>query len=82
MYRLILIFLFVFHISAELHACRIWAVISKSELVLNMANEEELEFVSTQLDALYDQSQYNQGGWAVIRYGLSLESTSEHFDMP
>jgi|TARA_B110001454_G_scaffold218691_1_gene247475 hypothetical protein len=42
-----------------------------------MANEEELEFVSTQLDALYDQSQYNQDGWAVIRYGLSLESTSE-----
>ena len=77
MYRVILTFLFIFHISAELCACRIWAVIAKNDLVLNMANDEELEFASYQLGALYDQSQYNQDGWAVIRYGINLDPASE-----
>ena len=77
MYRVVLTFLFIFHISAELCACRIWAVIAKNDLVLNMANDEELEFASYQLGALYDQSQYNQDGWAVIRYGINLDPASE-----
>jgi len=74
MHRIILTLFFVFHFSAEIYACRIWAVISKSDLVLNMATSQEFEFVSYQLDALYDQSQYNQDGWAVIRYEISVDS--------
>ncbi len=77
MYRYILTLFFVFHISAEIFACRIWAVISKSDMALNMATNQELEFVSHQLDALYAQSQYNQDGWAVIRYGISVEPMTE-----
>ncbi|MCS5551338.1 MAG: T9SS type A sorting domain-containing protein, partial [Gammaproteobacteria bacterium] len=52
-------------------------MIAKNDLVLNMANDEELEFASYQLGALYDQSQYNQDGWAVIRYGINLDPASE-----
>ena len=74
MYRSILTLFLIFNFSAEIFACRIWAVISKSDLALNMATNQELEFVSYQLDALYDQSQYNQDGWAVIRYGISVDS--------
>jgi len=77
MYRYILALFFIFHLSAEIFACRIWAVISKSDLALNMATNENLEFVSYQLDALYDQSQYNQDGWAVIRYGINEDSMDE-----
>ena len=77
MYRSILILFLIFNFSAEIFACRIWAVISKSDLALNMATNQELEFVSYQLDALYDQSQYNQDGWAVIRYGISVEPMTE-----
>ena len=77
MYRSILTLFFIFHISAEVFACRIWAVISKSDMALNMATNQELEFVSHQLDALYAQSQYNQDGWAVIRYGISVEPMTE-----
>ena len=77
MYRSILTLFFIFHISAEIFACRIWAVISKSDMALNMATNQELEFVSHQLDALYAQSQYNQDGWAVLRYGISVEPMTE-----
>ena len=77
MYRYILTLFFIFHFSAEIFACRIWAVISKNDLALNMATNEDLEFVSYQLDALYDQSQYNQDGWAVIRYGISVDSMAK-----
>ena len=77
MYRSILTLFLIFNFSAEIFACRIWAVISKSDLALNMATNQELEFVSYQLDALYDQSQYNQDGWAVIRYGISVDSMAE-----
>ena len=77
MYRYILTLFFIFHFSAEIFACRIWAVISKSDLALNMATNQDLEFVSYQLGALYDQSQYNQDGWAVIRYGISVDSMAE-----
>ena len=77
MYRYILTLFFIFHFSAEIFACRIWAVISKTDLALNMATNQDLEFVSYQLGALYDQSQYNQDGWAVIRYGISVDSMAE-----
>ena len=77
MYRYILTLFFIFHFSAEIFACRIWAVISKTDLALNMATNQDLEFVSYQLGALYDQSQYNQDGWAVIRYGISVDSMAK-----
>ena len=77
MYIYILTLFFIFHFSAEIFACRIWAVISKTDLALNMATNQDLEFVSYQLGALYDQSQYNQDGWAVIRYGISVDSMAE-----
>ena len=40
----------------------------KNDLALNMATEQEMDYVGHQLNALFDQSQYNQNGWAVIRY--------------
>ena len=77
MSRLVFTLFIFFYFSSELLACRIWAVISKSNLSLNMTSQQEFDFVSSQLDALFDQSQYNQNGWAVIRYGMDQDSIDE-----
>ena len=77
MNRLIYTLFLFFYFSSELLACRIWAVMSKSGHSLNLTNQQELNFVNTQLDALFDQSQYNQDGWAVIRYGLSQDNVND-----
>ena len=60
MSRLIIILLFIIHFNECLFACRIWSVISKNDLALNMATEQEMDYVGYQLNALFDQSQYNQ----------------------
>ena len=77
MTRLVFILFIFFYFSSDILACRIWAVISKSNLSLNMTNQQELDFISSQLDALFDQSQYNQNGWAVIRYGIENDSIDD-----
>ena len=77
MSRLAFTLFIFFYFSSELLACRIWAVISKSDLGLNMINQQEFDFVNSQLDALFDQSQYNQNGWAVIRYGVDQDSIND-----
>ena len=77
MTRLVFILFIFFYFSSDILACRIWAVISKSNLSLNMTSQQELDFVSSQLDALFDQSQYNQNGWAVIRYGIENDSIDD-----
>ena len=77
MSRLVFTLFIFFYFSSELLACRIWAVISKSNLSLNMTSQQEFDLVSSQLDALFDQSQYNQNGWAVIRYGMNQDSIDD-----
>ena len=77
MSRLVFTLFIFFYFSSELLACRIWAVISKGNLSLNMTSQQEFDFVSSQLDALFDQSQYNQNGWAVIRYGMDQDSIDD-----
>jgi len=77
MSRLVFTLFIFFYFSSDILACRIWAVISKSNLSLNMASQQELDFVSSQLGALFDQSQYNQNGWAVIRYGIENDSIDD-----
>ena len=77
MCRLVFALFIFFYFSSELLACRIWAVISKNNLCLNMASQQEFNFISSQLDALFDQSQYNQNGWAVIRYGMNQDSIDD-----
>ena len=77
MTRLIYTLFFLFYFSSELFGCRIWAVISKSGYSLNLTNQQELNFVNSQLNALFDQSQYNQDGWAVIRYGLDQDNVND-----
>ena len=42
-----------------------------------MATEQEMDYVDHQLNALFDQSQYNQNGWAVIRYSQDTNSEQE-----
>lgn len=77
MSRLVFTLFIFFYFSSDILACRIWAVISKSDLSLNMVNQQDFDFVSSQLDALFDQSQYNQNGWAVIRYGMGQDSIDD-----
>ena len=77
MTRLIYTLFLLFYFSSELLGCRIWAVISKSGYSLNLTNQQELNFVNSQLDAFFDQSQYNQDGWAVIRYGLNQDNVND-----
>ena len=77
MYRLITILLFIIHFNEHLFGCRIWAVISKNDLALNMATDQEMDYVYHQLNALFDQSQYNQNGWAVIRYSQDTNLEQE-----
>ena len=77
MSRLIIILLFIIHFNECLFGCRIWAVISKNDLALNMATEQEMDYVGHQLNALFDQSQYNQNGWAVIRYSQDTNLEQE-----
>ena len=77
MSRLVFTLFIFFYFSSGLLACRIWAVISKNDFGLNMINQQEFDFVNTQLDALFDQSQYNQNGWAVIRYGMGQDSIND-----
>ena len=77
MTRLTYTLFLLFYFSSELLGCRIWAVISKSGYSLNLTNQQELNFVNSQLDALFDQSQYNQDGWAVIRYGINQDNVND-----
>jgi len=77
MYRLIIILLFTIYFSENIFGCRIWAVISKNDFALNMATDQEIVYVSHQLNAFFDQSQYNQNGWAVLRYSQAINPGQE-----
>ena len=42
-----------------------------------MATEQEMDYVGHLLNALFDKSQYNQNGWAVIRYSQDTNIEQE-----
>lgn len=63
--------------TSSLFACRIWAVITKSDAVLSSLSEQEYANVQSELNTLYEQSAYQPNGWALLGYGKETGSPIE-----
>ena len=73
-FRYLVSIILYFNFLSFLSACRIWSVISKGDGRFDNLSSLESNFISLQLDAFYNQSQYNQDGWAVVHYAEYIDS--------
>ena len=68
MSNLIKVIIFIFILSQNLQACRLWAICTKSNFSLSTISESDRLEVENQLNTFYQQSSSMLNGWSLLCY--------------